>query len=196
VKCDLIVPEPNVGEVRYCVEQDSIVYSDGLKERISQLFLSLRLPLYRYFLVTLGNAAEAEDMTQECFFRLYRYLHTGKQVDNPKFWLFHVAHNLSIDRNKSSKILREVEPPSWKDLFESRSDPAPNPEERLIESERYQIISDVMKKLSDQQREVLTLRAEGLGYREIGEILSLNMPTVAAHVRRGIAKIKARANGK
>jgi DNA-binding CsgD family transcriptional regulator len=49
--------------------------------------------------------------------------------------------------------------------------------------------------LTEQQREVLRLREEGLGYREIAEVLGTNVPVVAAHIRRAVAKIKAKLNG-
>ncbi|GGG68678.1 hypothetical protein GCM10011585_08340 [Edaphobacter dinghuensis] len=56
-------------------------------------------------------------------------------------------------------------------------------------------MADAMHKLTSQQREVLILKTEGLGYREIGEIMSLSTFAVAAHVRRAIAKMKVGSHG-
>lgn len=179
----------------------SDLYTSGMKlhntleVQISELFILLRLPLYRYFLASLGSAPDAEDMTQECFLRLHRYLRKGEQVENARLWLFHVAHNLLLDRHKSARFLREVTPPSWQELIENYSDPSLDPEESLIKQQHYEFISDAVKELTSQQREVLFLKAEGLGYREIGEIMSLSTYAVAAHVRRAIAKMKVKVNG-
>jgi RNA polymerase sigma-70 factor (ECF subfamily) len=166
-----------------------------LEVEISELFVSLRLPLYRYFLASLGKAPDAEDLTQECFLRLYRYRCKGEQVDNPKLWLFHVAHNLLLDRHRSARFFREVESSSWHELVESHSDPSPDPEQDLIRRERWALVHAAEKELTNQQREVLILKAEGLGYREIAEIMSLTTFAVAAHVRRAIAKMKVKVNG-
>lgn len=167
----------------------------NLEAEISELFILLRLPLYRYFLASLGNPSDAEDMTQECFLRLYRYLRKGDAINNPRLWLFHVAHNLLLDRHKSARLLREVDPPSWQELVNNYSDPSPDPEQNLIRRQHYEFMSDAVKQLTSQQREVLFLKAEGLGYREIGEIMSLSTFAVAAHVRRAIAKMKVKVNG-
>ena len=161
-----------------------------LESTISGLFVSLRLPLYRYFLVVLGDATEAEDMTQECFLRLYRRLHEGGQVENPRLWLFHVARNLSLDRNKSSRFLRERPTTSWKEIHKTLSDPSPNAEQHMLAHERNEFMRSAMNKLTKKQLDVIVLRVEGLGYREIGERTSLNPVAVAAHMRRAIAKIR------
>jgi RNA polymerase sigma-70 factor, ECF subfamily len=163
---------------------------ENLESRISGLFASLRLPLYRYFLVTLGDATEAEDMTQECFLRLYRRLHKGDQVEDPRLWLFHVARNLSLDRNKSGRLLREMHSISWREIHKTLSDPSPSAEQNMLDYERYEFMHNAMNRLTKMQMEVLTLRAEGLGYREIGDLMSLNTVAVAAHVRRAIARIR------
>jgi RNA polymerase sigma-70 factor, ECF subfamily len=166
-----------------------------LEMEIAKLFFLLRLPLYRYFLASIGSMADAEDLTQECFLRFYRYLRQGQEIGNPKLWLFHVAHNLVLDRHKSARRHWEVEPPSWIELMENHADPSPDPEIILLQQERYAYMADAVRKLTEQQREALVLKAEGLGYREIGEIMSLSTFAVAAHIRRAIAKMKVKSNG-
>lgn len=174
------------------VSRDS---SGSLESRVSDLFTALRGRLYQYLLVVFANPAEAEDATQECFLRLYRYLYQGKPVDNPRVWIFRVAHNLALDRKKSGRFVREVAPPSWDEIFERYLDPSPSPEQGMIQRERYEAVRAVVNRLNDQQKQVLYLKAEGLDYREIGQIMSLSTTAIAAHVRRGIVKIKAEING-
>lgn len=165
---------------------------DSVEDKVSELFVALRLPLYRYLLAGLGSSTEAEDLTQECFLRLYRHFREGHQLTDPRFWVFHVARNLVLDRNKSGRVTRETIPASWNDVVESFADSSLNPEDRLIEQERYETVHSALQELSIQQREVLAFKAEGLGYKEIAELMSLSTFAVAAHVRRAIAKIKTR----
>lgn len=163
----------------------------NLHERITRLFEQLRMPLYRYLLVALGNGEEAEELAQECFLRLCRHLRTAGEVSNERLWIFHVAHNLVLDRKKSGRAQYEVLPTDWAQLTATRAAPEPSPEQALLDSDRDRRLRQAFLELTDQQREVMRLREEGLGYREIAEALSLNVPAVAAHIRRAVAKIKA-----
>jgi len=156
------------------------------------IFEELRMPIYRYMYVALRNADEAEDAAQECFLRLCRYLQAGGEVQNERLWLFRVARNLVLDRKKSGRSQYEVLPPDWDLLIATHADGRPGQEEILLARERQKTVSAAWSELTDQQREVLRLRQEGLGYREIAELLSTNVPVVAANIRRGLAKIRAR----
>jgi hypothetical protein len=68
-----------------------------LSERVDALFEQLHIPVFRYVLRKMRNPGRAEEVTQETFLRLFRYLKEGRSLDNPKAWLFTVAHNLAID---------------------------------------------------------------------------------------------------
>jgi RNA polymerase sigma-70 factor (ECF subfamily) len=167
----------------------------NLGARIVEIFGELRMPLFRYLVVALGSAEEAEDATQECFLRLCRHLQQGGEVRNERLWLFHVAHNLLLDQRKSGRALHELLPPDWDRLAATHSDSAPDQEQRLLAREKYETLQEAFGELTLPQREVLRLRQEGLGYREIAEVLSSNVPAVAAHIRRAVAKIKAKLHG-
>src|SRR6266480_3439877 len=69
----------------------------ALEERLSVLFEELRDPLFRYLVVMIGRTSEAEDLTQECFLRLFVELRGGKAISNVRAWLFRVGHNLAAD---------------------------------------------------------------------------------------------------
>src|ERR1700680_58805 len=74
--------------------------AETLQDRVTSLFVALRGPLFRYIYVLVRNTAEAEDNTQECFFRLFLELQSGARIHDVKAWLFRVAHNLTIDRQR------------------------------------------------------------------------------------------------
>jgi len=167
----------------------------NLAARIVELFGELRMPLFRYLVVGLGSAEEAEDATQECFLRLCRHLQQGGEVSNERLWLFHVAHNLLLDHRKSGRVQREVMPPDWEIFASTHADKTPDQEQRLLAREKYDGLREAVSELTEQQREVLRLREEGLGYREIAEVLNMNVPVVAAHIRRALAKMKVKLHG-
>jgi RNA polymerase sigma-70 factor, ECF subfamily len=160
-----------------------------LDEKINQLFTSLRGPLYRYLVEAFGHPAEAEEIAQEAFLRLYRVLQRGEEVAHERAWLFRVAHNLALDQLKSLKFAQVLEPEAWERLAEARGDGRMNPEQHTLERERLARVRAALTSLSPQERQCLHLRAEGFRYREIGEILGISQWTVVEFLRRGIRKL-------
>jgi len=158
-----------------------------LEQKVSELFELLRDPLYRYVCRLIGKRAEAEDLTQETFLRLYESLQRGHAMGHVRPWLYRVAHNLAIDWLRQQGRLEQIEAGALP--FATALDAAPNAEQRLLASERYQRLRAVLAQLSPQQRHCLFLRAEGLGYREIGEVLGIGVSTVATFLGRAIKRI-------
>jgi RNA polymerase sigma-70 factor (ECF subfamily) len=150
-------------------------------------FEEIREPLFRYLFMLLGDAAEAEDLTQECFLRLNQHLRVHKHVDNPRAWLFRTGHNLSIDYHRHRIVMTDGR------LERSSSylrDPGHSSPELLLERERAELIRSAMDKLSLQQRTCLRLRSEGFRYSEIAEVLGVTEGTVCEHIKRGLARLK------
>lgn len=166
-----------------------------LEEKVSQLFELLRDPIYLYLIAVLGNPAEAEDVTQEVFLELYRALHRGRVINNVRFWLFGVAHNLAFKRREKKQPYEHMDSRTWDELLELLPDPGLNPEQRVLQMERFERLHSAMAWLSPQEMQCLHLRAEGFRYREIGEILHINAKTAAEFLRRGIRKLMKDNNG-
>ncbi len=176
-----------VGETRNDIQQ---------RGKIIQLFRETRMPLYCY-LVSMGiRPDQADDVIQDAFVRLHKQLESGTRIENPRGWLFRVAHNLSIDLHR---VERRLVPESVMELDEddvasagqvrSRVDPQPNPEELYLKSERMKRLDRGMAQLTHQQRQCLHLRAEGLRYREIALVLGISVSSVAEHIQRAIVRL-------
>ncbi|UDY25129.1 RNA polymerase sigma factor [Nocardioides sp. Kera G14] len=61
-------------------------------------------PLIGYLTVLTGNAADAEEVAQEAFVRLWQRWSTVQHYDNPSAWLRQVATRLAINRFRRSKV--------------------------------------------------------------------------------------------
>jgi len=158
---------------------------------VTTLYQELRKPLLRY-LVCLGlSADEAQDVVHDAFLRLQRHFADGGAQDNIRGWLFRVAHNQARNRQASyhrrfgERLEDGVE-------FEARQ---ASPEQSLLERERLRRLSLAMRELGESERECLLLRAEGLRYREIAEVLGMATSTVADAVERAIRKLAEKCNG-
>jgi len=163
--------------------------TNQLEQQITQLFETLRQPVYQYLMAVFGNAEEAEDLTQDAFLQLYKTVKSGQTIRNIRFWIFRVAHNLAVNRRKHNQFIAPLDADSWEVIESLLTDSRPNPEQNILLREKYERLYLGLKRLSMQERQALFLRAEGFRYREIGEIMSVATPTVGEFLRRGIKKL-------
>jgi RNA polymerase sigma factor (sigma-70 family) len=113
----------------------------------------------------------------------------GNVIENPRAWLFRVAHNRAINRLKTQSFIAPLDDAGWEDVAARLPDTAATPEQRAQRMEDFAIIHEAMKRLSLQERQCLHLRSEGLRYREIGDILEISTPAVGKYLRRAIKKL-------
>jgi RNA polymerase sigma-70 factor (ECF subfamily) len=157
----------------------------ALRQRITQVFELLRDPVYRYLFRVLDSRDEAEDLTQEVFLRLYAHLQKGHAVTNVRAWVFRVAHNLAIDQQRKKIRLEPMDPA----VQGEASDPAPGADKNVLHDEKYRRLQQALASLSSQERHCLELRAEGLSYKEIADIVEMRIPTLVKYLGRTIKKL-------
>jgi RNA polymerase sigma-70 factor (ECF subfamily) len=157
-----------------------------LQDRVAQLFEETRDDVYRY-LLTLGlHPPRAQEATQEVFLRLYIKLRKGEQIENPRGWIFRVAHNYGL----KVRARQSTEAPFDPELEARLVAPAENPEQGLLERERLMLFHRAVENLSEQQKRCLFLRLEGLRYPEIAAALGISASAVGEFLRRAIARLK------
>jgi RNA polymerase sigma-70 factor (ECF subfamily) len=163
---------------------------EAVNQEATTLFEELRKPLLRY-LICLGlSADEAQDVVQDAFLNLHRSLAGGAAHQNGRAWLFNVAHNQARNRQKSyhRRFGRPLEDGALEMLNES------TPEHAVLKKEKLRQLSSAIRTLTEAERECLLLRAEGLRYREIGEVLEMATSTVADTVDRAVKKLAEKCN--
>jgi RNA polymerase sigma-70 factor (ECF subfamily) len=160
-----------------------------LREKVEAHFEQLRLPVFRYLLRKTRDAGRAEELTQETFLRLCRHLQEGKALENPKAWLFTVANNLAIDTGRNENHFRDLDENTWREMEDSLPGAQADPEKLLLQDERLERLHTAVLNLTSLQRECLHLRAEGLRYREIADLMAISISTVADAVRRATVNL-------
>jgi RNA polymerase sigma-70 factor (ECF subfamily) len=158
------------------------------------LFHELRDRLLRYLLVMGLSAHDGEEIIQESFLLLFQHLRREKPRQNLRGWIFRVARNLALKHRASNhlQLIRLVA--LDEDLLMRTADANPNPEEQLQDSLRQHRLQAVVSALPETDRSCLYLRAEGLRYREIANVLDISLGSVAASLARSLAKL-GRADG-
>lgn len=167
----------------------------SIEEKVKQYFEQLREPVFRYLVATFGEVSQAEEIMQESFLRLYSSLNDGQNIQNVKAWVFRVAHNLAINQIKSRQFIQPLEEEAWTQLEQNLQSKDANPEQKLLQKEKYNRLRTAMSRLTLIERECLNLRTKGFRYKEIGEILELSTTSVAETLYRVIEKLGKETNG-
>ena len=157
-----------------------------LQDRVSRLFEETRDDVYRY-LLTLGlHPPRAQEAVQEVFLRLYTTLRKGESIENPRAWIFRVAHNYGL----KVRARQTSEEPFDADLEARLLASGQSAEHDLIERERMVRFHRAVENLSDQQRRCLFLRLEGMRYPEIASTLGISASAVGEFLRRAMVRLK------
>ena len=154
--------------------------------QVIHLFDELRPRLLRYLLGFGLPVQDAEEVIQDVFLALFQHLQREKSRQNLRGWIFRVAHNLGLKHRLATTretVLESEEP-----------DPSENPEERLLNRQRHQRLQAVLHALPEQDQCCLFLRAEGLRYRDIADVLDISLASVSASLTRSLARL-SRADG-
>ena len=156
---------------------------------IVEVYDMLRPSLLAY-LVGLGLVREeAEDVIQESFVRLIRYLGKNKDDEHLRPWLFRVAHNLAIDQFRSGQYHAAVSAVEVSSIEETLCDAGLSPEEMLLQREQWRLLQQSIARLTPQQKYAVLLRSEGLRYREIAEVLGISTKRVGELVQRALVRL-------
>lgn len=165
-----------------------------IEQRVVRLFDEWRDPLLRYVLTFSLGVSDSEDIVQETFLALFQHLRAGKSRENIRAWLFRVAHNLALKKRQSARREAAQLSDSSLDVEAALIDPAPNAEDQAAANQRHSRVLAVVRALPEQSRWCLFLRAEGLRYREIAEILGVSAGSVSAYLARSLALIARAVN--
>ncbi len=148
----------------------------------------LRLLMQRYWAPLLGYAsmmtesgADAEDVVQETFVRVWHYRERWTSAAPVSAYLYRITRNLALNARRDRRAQWNREESNGASLFGSMK--LGNPEEDLEAQCLGQDIQLAIDRLPNRRREVFTLvRFHGLSYREIGDALGLSQQTVANHM--------------
>ena len=148
-----------------------------------------------------GRPAEAEDLTQEVFIKIFQTLKTYDVAQGAFVtWLNRVARNHLVDhyrRTKKDRITSSIEDEVGG--LEEKPSPTVEPIAQLESRERREVLQRALDKLSPDLREAVILRdLQDLDYDEIAQVLGVPEGTVKSRINRGrleLARVLKRMEG-
>ena len=151
--------------------------------------LPLKNELFRLALRITLNRFEAEDIVQDTLIKVWNRRSDWNDIDSIEAFSLTICRNLSLDRikkkendNNSLEDVKGVEPLS-----------SSNPQDRMIQADRVNLIRQIVDSLPEKQRSCMQLRDfEGKSYKEIAVILDITEEQVKVNIFRARQAVKQR----
>ncbi len=166
--------------------------NDGQQERFNLLMQSTYRKVYNMAFRLAGNRSDAEDLTQEAYYRAYRSFQ-DYEGDKPfENWIFRIVTRLFLDLLRNRR--RRVQTVSYDAPLTTSNDDvvhfevadsAPVADQILANQTLSEDMQVVMDSLSDEQRTLIILAdVEGMPYKEISELLGKPVGTIRSRLHR------------
>jgi RNA polymerase sigma-70 factor (ECF subfamily) len=175
----------------------------GSEEAFAMLIAQYGQPLYSLIARSLQDPADAADITQEVFIKVFRSIRSFHGEASLRTWLYRIALREASNqrrwwtRHKKQELTIDAPLAPGEDVDEGMSlsatlaCPGGSPYDQTAAAELKARVEDALRKLPEAFRTVVVLRElEGFSYEEIAEIVEVPAGTVKSRLTRGRAALK------
>jgi len=167
--------------IQRILQGETALFEDFVKQYEKKVY-SLALRYTR-------NSADAMDLSQEIFIKVYTHLSDFRKEGKFSTWLHRIAVNASLDflrkERKITLVSLSDEDQSGNEITLDIKDKAPTPEESFLKKEQMDALAASIDGLQEDYKTILILRdVQGFSYDEIAEILHLEGGTVKSRIFR------------
>ena len=177
--------------------------NSGQTDKFHDLVKRYEQKLYNFSLRMCRDHSDAEDMIQETFLNVFRYLKDFRYETKFKNWLYKVASSTCIKKRRKSKFAPEKElslddyhPENQTEVPDHVPDWALMPLDKLLNQELSSTINQEILSLPKKYRLVIVLRdIEGFSTAETAQILSLSPSNVKVRLHRARLYLRDKLKG-
>ena len=175
----------------------------GSEQAFAWLITRYHQPIYSLLARTLHDRADAADLTQEVFVKVFRGVARFHGESSLRTWIYRIALYEASNQRRWWMRHKQQEIPIEQEINEGSSgapiklkemlvDPAESPFEMAIHTENRERVEAALSRVQEPFRTTLILRdIEGFVYEEVAEIQGVNLGTVKSRLVRGRALLKA-----
>ncbi len=148
---------------------------------------------YNFALRLTGNEADARDLTQDAFLRVYRAWRSFQPGTSFLSWIYRIVTNLHRDelRRRKGRYQEELPEDNAPQEFGGQRPLAVTPIDDYVERQLGEPLSRALAGLSIDQRQVILLAdIEEYSYQEIAEIMGCSIGTVRSRLHRARALLR------
>lgn len=174
----------------------------GSEEAFAWLIARYHQPIYSLLARTVQNPADAADLTQEVFVKVFRGVGTFHGESSLRTWIYRIALREASNQRRWWMRHKQQEVPIEQEITEGDSnpirlkemlvDPADSPYDAALQAENRARVEAALANVPEPYRTTLILRdIEGFVYEEVAEMQGVNLGTVKSRLVRGRAFLKA-----
>ena len=156
-------------------------------------------PVYNLVSRLVDERADASDVVQEVFLKVFRNIASFRRESSLKTWIYRIAvnearnHRRWFSRHRRPEVNLEARDGEARSLDEMLPAPGRSPYEVTLDHETAVVVEAALADLNPKFRAALVLREiEELSYEEIAEVLEISLGTVKSRILRGRAALKNR----
>src|SRR5579863_1908850 len=176
--------------VRRCMDGDSGAWAELVRTHHRRVYGLC----YRFT----NNSADAEDLTQDVFLKIYSNLASFDTARGSlQVWITTMTRNLLVDNFRRTRNQRATDSldAGWDETDELRpidrlTASGPSPHEKAAQKELAKMVQGALAKVSVELREAVILRdLQDMDYKEIAQVLGIPEGTVKSRISRGRAEL-------
>lgn len=150
--------------------------------------LPVKDKLYRFAFSFMKDADEAQDIVQEVLIKVWNGREKIEELENMEAWCMRITRNMALDRLKSKQYKNTD---SLADDFDISGGENHTPHQAVETNDMMTKINRLISSLPSKQQQVIQLRdIEGYSYKEIGDIMQIDMNQVKVNLFRARKTVK------
>ena len=165
-------------------------YLSGDKDAISILIERHSKRVLDYIRMMVKNNEVADDIYQETFIKVVRFIDDGRYTDNGKFlsWVLRIAHN-QVRQAKQQNNLSESD--AGYDILNTKRFADTTVEDRMVSEQIENDLRKLVDNLPEEQKEVVMMRYFGdLSFKEIAEQTNVSINTALGRMRYALINLR------
>lgn len=175
----------------------------GSEDAFAWLIARYHQPIYSLLARTVRDPADAADLTQEVFVKVFRGIRGFHGESSLRTWIYRIALREASNQRRWWIRHRQQEIPIEQEMSDGDSgrpvllkdmlvDPAESPYDQAVHEENRERVEWALRQVPEPFRTALVLRdIEGFMYEEVASMMGVNLGTVKSRLVRGRACLKA-----
>ena len=160
-------------------------------EAFIELYETFFPRLYNFIYARIRNSADADEITNDVFYKIFLNLEQYSGTSSFVAWLFSAANHSVIDFCRRKNKKRQIVAEDWEEFFTATAPESQQPENQLLTEEERRKLLKAVGKLTEREQQIIELKYwSDCSNVEIAKILDLTPSNVGIILFRALDKLK------
>lgn len=170
------------------------LYLSGDQSAISKLIERHKKRVTDYIYMMVRDRDVADDIFQETFIKVVRFVDEGRYTDNGKFlsWVLRIAHNQVIDHFRQNRQQNKItESDAGYDILGTIKFSNDTVEDKMVTAQIHEDLRKIIDYLPEEQKQVVMMRYyDNLSFKDIAEQTEVSINTALGRMRYALINLR------